>query len=118
MTAPTARYPELITDVTLLTLITSMADEVPIALRSTVTGTTFRYRLHTIDEAGGLRVELLPGDDNPKTAGYIGIIFDGPGFVRSPSSPVAPLAPPVVAFAWFHAWLRRGKIGKGLEVWA
>ena len=118
MTASTAQYPELITDVNLLTLITSMADEVPIALRSTVTGTTFRYRLHTIDEAGGLRVELLPGDDNPENAGYLGFIFDESGFAHSSLSSVHPLAPPVVAFAWFHAWLRRGKIGKGLEVWA
>lgn len=95
----------------------ALAGRARLTVRSCKTGVRFTFRIVQRDEKKPHFVSLLTGPDNTHSYTYIGTIFEGQRYAHGKKSTISADASSNKAFAWVWAFLSRGELPPGCEVW-
>jgi hypothetical protein len=95
----------------------ALAGNARLTLVSKKSRTRFSYRVRASDDGKVWFVGVLTGSDNESSYTYMGIIRADGSFERGRKSKIGEDAPSMVAWSWWWAWLQRGKLNDGVEVW-
>ena len=94
----------------------ALAGNATFTIASLKTGTRFTYKMRQSEDGMVWFVKVLTGADNESDYTFLGTIgrFTR-SFCKSPKSPIAEIAPSVLAFVWFWSKITAGHLPVTLE---